>query len=336
MLQKRRNEILLGLFFLLVLGLLAYMFHAIGGSGGPGRVRVVAVFDNASGLVPNNAVMVAGVPVGTVEHIEVDFDKARATLSLEPNAGLRNDVQARIRAKSLLGEKYVEIVPASHDAPLLKDGDVLTKTDSPMEIDQVFGALRPFFEKLDPMAPKIDALLAELDTLLGQLNEVGHNKREVLERILDRTDALLGEANTLLNSNEERIGRTLASLEKLSASGEKRLPALLDRAESALSRVEEVAKAVPVETMKKIPDSYAKLDRILDHLEPLAERMERSGTRVEQVLTKLDVLLGRLMSVDELAIRKFLQEEGVNINLTQDEESKKRIEELEKEQVKKK
>ncbi len=331
MTKSYRNEILLGVFFFLVLGLLIGMFHVLGGGGMRNRISISARFDSASGLVADNYVMVAGVPVGTVERISVDHDRALVEMRIDPDAGIRRDALARIRAKSLLGEKFVELTPRSPDAPQLKEGDCLEQTETPMEVDQVFTALRPFFEKMEPMAPKIDGLLGELETLISQLNETGKSRRETLLNIIDNADRLLVQSNRILSDNEGRIGRAADRAEKLTETLSRRAPELLEKAGTTLARLNEAAKAVPVETLRKIPDAYAKADRVLDHTLGVVERMDRSGKRIERILKNLDILLQRVGKIDELTIRKFVQEEGVNINLTQDAASRKRIEELERE-----
>lgn len=327
-----RNEILLGIFFILVLVLLWYMYQMVGGRSSEEHIEVSAVFDSASGLVVDNYVMIAGVPVGYVKNIDVQFDKARISMKVKKSAKIREDIEAKIRAKSLLGEKFVELIPKSTTAPVLKDGGEINTTDVTVEVDEVFTSLRPFFDKLDPMAPKIESILQELETLLTNLNKTGENKKDTIENIIDQTDKLLDQTNRLIASNETRINNTLSGLEKLVDTSNKKAPKILDKAEKTLSRLEQIAEAVPVETIEKLPSAYDKVDEILTGLVPVVEKMGKSGDRIDKILANLDIIMSRLVQIDELAVRKFLQEEGVNVNLTQDEASRKRIRELEKKQ----
>lgn len=325
-----KNEILLGLFFLVVIGLMIYMFNALGGASMADEIEVTGHFDSASGLVKDNYVMVAGVPVGRVEKIEVDFDRALIRMRIEKKVGLRQDVRARIRAKSLLGEKFVELIPGEKGAPLLQDGGLIRSTESPLEIDEVMGMLRPFFKQLDPMAPKIDEILVELTSLLKLFNESGKNKQETVEAILDRTDKLLMQANGILERNEEKLNRSADRLDKLMGTMASRAPELMNQADRTLKRIDAIAQAAPIDTIRKIPETYEKLDRTLDSLADITARADISSERLERILKNLDILLERALAIDELTLRKFLQEEGVNINLTQDGASRERIELLEK------
>ena len=328
--RQYRNEILLGLFFLVSVAILVLMVRGIAGRGLEPQVTLTARFVSAAGLVPENPVMIAGVPVGTVERIDVDFDHAVVRMRVNRSAAVREDTLARIRAKSLLGEKFLELVPRSQTARLLNDGESLKEGELAPELDQLFAQAGPLLEKMEPLAPKLGDVLDELDALLSKLNETGENKKEVLERIVDRTDTLLGQVNTLLKKNEGHISQSLARLDDLTRTANARAPRLLDKTEALLTRAERIGQAVPVETLERIPETYAKVDRALDRVDDLLARMDGSSREMESIVKNLDTILKRVVRIDELALRKFLQEEGVNVNLTQDEASRERIEQLER------
>ena len=70
-----------------------------------------ADFATANGLVPQAEVRVSGVHVGTVLEISDAGDGgALVKMALQPGIHLRQDVRAVIRPKTLLGEKFVELV----------------------------------------------------------------------------------------------------------------------------------------------------------------------------------------------------------------------------------
>src|SRR5688500_12095225 len=102
--KRVNNEVMLGAFIVGAGGLLAYMSIAVGGFNMTPGVHVTAKFSNASGLVKDASVSVAGVEVGHVEGLTVEHDKAVVKLFLNKEAHIRSDVVAAVRAKSLLGE----------------------------------------------------------------------------------------------------------------------------------------------------------------------------------------------------------------------------------------
>lgn len=332
MIRKYKNELALGFFFFLVLGLMFFMFDALGGAGLKNEIKTSALFDSAAGLVENNYVMIAGVPVGRVDKIEVKFDKALVTMRLEKSAEVRKDVIAKIRAKSLLGEKFIELIPQSATAPLLSDGDRIEKTRASVEIDEVFTAMKPLFDSLEPMTPKLDTTLGELEKLLKTLNETGEKKKETIGSILDKTNSLVIGLDETLQKNRGNIDSSLQRMTKLSGVLQTRAPKMLSKAERTLNRIDEILAAVPVEQIRSTPEKIAKLDRILDAMLSATDKLESNGDRIDRILKNLDILFDRLLNIDELALRRFLQEEGVNVNLSQDNRSKKRIEALKKQQ----
>ena len=103
---NRRNELLVGGLVLLAGLLFTWMAIQVGALKALGNsITVTARFDDAAGLVPDAAVKVAGVKIGAVRSLAVDFDEAVVTLVLDADAGIRSDVKAQVRARSLLGEK---------------------------------------------------------------------------------------------------------------------------------------------------------------------------------------------------------------------------------------
>src|ERR1700754_3855845 len=69
-------------------------------------------FEDVVDLVPQSLVKVSDVPVGTVTDIAVGPDwTALVTVAVNGDVALPPDAQARIRTTSLLGEKFVELLP---------------------------------------------------------------------------------------------------------------------------------------------------------------------------------------------------------------------------------
>jgi hypothetical protein len=115
-----RKYIFLGAFVIITIGLLLWLAQGIGALGRKDGKRYEVTLDEAAGLVPDNAVKVAGVKVGIIESVEAVNDDAVLTLLLDPEIEIHEDAVAGVRAKSLLGE-----VPATAQRPripLLADG----------------------------------------------------------------------------------------------------------------------------------------------------------------------------------------------------------------------
>ena len=155
------------------------------------RYLVRAIFDNASTLVPDEDVKVAGVPVGVVAEMDVtEDDKAAVTLRVDDEGftPFKRDATCAIRLQGLLGERFVECEPGSADAaPLdpIEDGEgegerllPVERTSSPVDLDLVNDVMRrPYRERLAIVLSELGAGLAGRGE---ELNEVIHRANPAL------------------------------------------------------------------------------------------------------------------------------------------------------------
>lgn len=141
--QKRSlPELLTGAIVLLIAG--AFLVYAVTGSGrsltsGPG-ITLTARFDRIDGLAAGADVRLAGVKVGQVVGQRIDPETFLAVLTLRVDEGLRlpTDTSAEIQSESLLGGKYVALVPGGADR-FLRNGSQITITQSAISLESLLG-----------------------------------------------------------------------------------------------------------------------------------------------------------------------------------------------------
>lgn len=305
MASTRKYEIGVGLLMVVAASLLAWMSLKVGALGGFGdAVQVELRAPDAAGISPGASVAVSGVKIGTVDAMRIDHAHAVLTLAIDPAAQVRSDAQARIRSRSILGEKYVELVPSGLDAPLLADGDQLVVHGQQTEIDEMVGALGPFMAAIDA-------------------EEIG----EVV--------ALLASA---LRDDPARIGRVFSNLDRTmagAADASERLPDLLDRAERTLDRVDQTMIAA-TRTMgaadtqiSAIAGPLDRADALLADLQlaarPLPGMMEDVEVTLEEARALLEsvdgigedlkIVLSNVKEIDKWELRRLLREEGLVVRL---------------------
>lgn len=179
-----------------------------------------ADFQTANGLVPEAEVRVSGVHIGNVTAIAGSKDGgALVTMALQPDIQLRQDVRAVIRPKTLLGEKFVELVRTPNsNAAYLQSGSLIprSRTGQAVEIDDILNAMdaqtrqamSESFQQLgialDNRQQDLASALQPLDqtmTNLRPLARVGENRQQQLDRILTNLNiimqALADEQNQL-------------------------------------------------------------------------------------------------------------------------------------------
>ena len=137
--MRRGNlELAVGGFVLLGLVCLAYLAIHLGKMEvWGGGYRVVANFDNVSGLGQGAPVEVAGVQVGRVEAIRLTpGDRAVVTLRLEPGLQLHDDAIASIRTKGIIGDKFIQLSPGNSEK-LIPAGGTIHDTESTIDLEQL-------------------------------------------------------------------------------------------------------------------------------------------------------------------------------------------------------
>lgn len=265
------------------------------------QITVSLRIPDAAGLQVGAAVRVAGVEVGQVGELTLDHDVAVATLRLDTAAALRRDATARIRARSVLGEKYVELTPVSREAAPLVDGDTLTVDAPQVEIDEMVGAVGPLLEAVDA-----EQLGRALDALAGAVAD-----------------------------DPDRATRVLVDLEAAIAAGRDgaaRLPPLLDHAEGTLTRVDRLVGSLErraAEAERPLAEAGALVDDLRGLTDPLeetvAEAREAMGQArdllagFEGIDDQVRTVLDQLAAFDKWEMRRLLREEGILIRVREKE-----------------
>jgi phospholipid/cholesterol/gamma-HCH transport system substrate-binding protein len=135
-----RTDIMVGIFVLIgaiCLGYLAIRLGKVELFGATGYI-VYADFSSVAGLKVGDPAEIAGVRVGKVELLGLAEDRARVTLRLDPQVKLQEDVIASVRARGLIGDKFVLITPGASDK-IISPGGMIRETESPQDITDLIG-----------------------------------------------------------------------------------------------------------------------------------------------------------------------------------------------------
>ncbi|PHK94033.1 outer membrane lipid asymmetry maintenance protein MlaD [Pseudoroseomonas rhizosphaerae] len=136
-------EILTGAVVVLVAAV--FLAFALGQSGrslggGSGGITLSAKFDRIDGLTPGADVRIGGVKVGSVLEQRIDPQTYLAVLRLRVDSGIAipEDSSAEITSESLLGGKYVALVPGGSET-MLRDGQEIGITQSAVSLESLLG-----------------------------------------------------------------------------------------------------------------------------------------------------------------------------------------------------
>lgn len=339
------------------IALFVLMAYVLGFWGATSQTRYQALLDDAAGVVANNAVKVAGVQVGRVESVGVKGQRAQLVLRIKEDLPIFEDSTVSVRAKSLLGEKYIQLDPGHEHRTRLKPGAVIIQGSATFEVDQLLNSLRSVVGDEEPLSQRLSSLLARSDRLMARLEEpeVEAAMKEDLERVrrlLDETSGLAKSMRLVLDGQEAYLQRKLKAaaswmgdprwpriverMDKMSAALDQELPGLLASSRStadASARLLARADAQLDEpTMRALGSSIRDLSEISKRgralsvdLARMQKKLKRGPLKAEEIGTLLHALnqiSQRAATLDQPALRRFLQKEGVKIYLGRGSEAR--------------
>lgn len=250
--------------------------------------RVSIQFRDVLDLVPQSAVKVNDVTVGSVEKIELHGYLARVRVRLKSEVKLPDNAEAEIRQTSLLGEKFVSLAapPGQSGRGRLADGDVIpvSRSGRSAEVEEVLAAFSMLLngggveqlrtinlELSEALAGREDKLRNTLDQLEKFIGGLDAQKADIVRALdgLDRLAATLEAQKQTIATALEQIGPGL----KVLADQRTQLVAML----RALDRLGAVGTRV-------IRESRADTVADLRALQPILEKLVAAGTYLPRAL----------------------------------------------------
>lgn len=313
--KTRNNELKVGALLLVSVAVFGWLSVQIGAFQGFGETLAVRVtFNNASGLVADSGVKIAGVDVGTVQSLNIDFDVAVAVLELRTDAQVRKDVVAQVRSRSLLGEKYVALSPRSSSAPLLKDGDEIESKPS-VEIDDLISALGPLLSEVNP--EDVAKLVASLATLSSNVGSESATLLSKTQTLLDR----LTEAAEIAPAIKTDVPPLLKDLRRTV----KETRVTVGKADTAITEARALMAKL-TESTSGVPGVVADVQKAIDTIEPGLDDLKRAMEASDSAAESLAKMLSNWKDFDERDLTRVLREEGVLVRLKEPKKRKKSAE----------
>lgn len=268
----------------LVVGLLVVAGAVVALHGESRSILVSADFDRAGlNVRPGDEIRVRGVPVGTIRSIDVDRRDFSVTfkLAIDPDTRIAADTTAHLVPKTLFGDKFVELEGAAPGAPALRDGAVIprSRTQSPVEVQQLLDKLRPVLEGIDPIelsatlasvaqglsgaAPDLRTLVEQLPPIFDELSGREGDVAAVLQHVpgvagtlAERSDDLaaaardLGKVADVLAEHEPALARFITENAHLSAQAAELLTTQAPRIDRILPDSLDVLRLVSLQPGK--------------------------------------------------------------------------------------
>ena len=247
------------------IGLLIFLWISFGGSlpFNAQGYRFSVEFDQATELASNASVQISGVNVGHVVSVKLDrrTGLSRAVLEIDKQYVPRPaDTRAILRAKTLLGETYVELSPGNPNDRKLADGASLPQAQvaPTVQLDQIFNAFDPrtrrafqtwltqggialtnrgeqfnaAFADLYPFATNVDAVLAVLHRQGAATTTLLHDGGQVFSALSSSPSQLqsfVRNSNSLFAATASRDAELAATI--------RAFPAFLAQTRATINRL---------------------------------------------------------------------------------------------------
>jgi virulence factor Mce-like protein len=253
------------------IGLLIFLWISFGGATplAPEGYRLNAEFSQAVELAQQSDVRISGVSVGRVVSVGLDRQTGltRALMQIDSQYAPRPaDTRAILRAKTLLGETYIELTPGSRTAAKLADGATLPQGQiSPtVQLDQILSTFDPATRRAFEVWQQQEGIALtnrgeDLNAALAQLAPFATNVERVLA-VLNRqgaaTTTLLRDTGIVFSAlskspaqlqgfitNSNTVFAATAARDVALAATVKAFPAFLVQTRSTINRVTRFAQS---------------------------------------------------------------------------------------------
>lgn len=216
--NRNRNDVfsqaVVGLFMLVVTGLLAYFTIVVSGVdlvSGSGKIALTAVFDQVGGLKAHDNVMYRGAKVGTVERVSVTPSNLVVRAQIDRAVVLRRSYRITVCNLSMLGGNYLLIEEGSGDE--LEIGKCVFTGESPTDwmrdVSKIARNLRELTDR-----DEITSIVTNLEALSAKANIIASR----LERGEGTLGRLLGPDDSLYRETRAAVTNAVRLLANLDAT----------------------------------------------------------------------------------------------------------------------
>ncbi|WP_456459747.1 MlaD family protein [Desulfurobacterium sp.] len=270
------------------------------------------LFDNVAGLAEEAPVMVAGVRVGKVTNIKIlPNGKVKVKVVFTKPVTLHQDAYAIIETMGLMGEKYVEIIPGSENAPVLASGSTITRGKSTISTDQLMLKIYETVDALDQslITPdgknRISLLLNQITQLTKQVTATVKDNRENLKKLVQN----LASLSEFLKSDVPEIAENLKSLSSQ----------LNEIVVENREDIRDIVKNLKTSS-EEAPKLVAEAERIADQINATVTQINRliSGKNEENISAAIENIRKSTRNLNEL-IKKLQQGNGTIAKIINDD-----------------
>ena len=248
---------------------------------------------SVTGLAVGGDVRFNGIPVGTVEKLEIDPTnprRVRALLTVQRGTPIRTDTLASLEFQGITGVVYVQLTGGSASAPMLMAA--VEENELP-----IIASRRSSIQELFEGAPE---LIASTLTLMESLNRFASLENQGnVERLLANAAAISGR----IAGRGEEIERVLVNADKMAEELQKAV-AELARLATRMNKVADGADA----TLSVARGALGAVDQTVEEIGRTAKAVDRLATEFESMLAQNRESIEVFASQGLVEFTRFIEE----------------------------
>jgi len=199
-------------------------------------------------------------------------------LRINPDVKIGKDFTAVLKTKGLLGERYVELIPGSPNAPSLEAGGEITRVTTYTDLDKLISIL-------SDAATDIKKVSESLSNALG-----GREGQATLKNIVTNIEEITERLNNVVKRNDEKFARIVNNFELFSKILKEQGPEIT----GGLKAVADNLNQLIAENKEPLRDG---IDNLRTATAKLGETMETINRLAKNVEPKIDDSVETIKSI---------------------------------------
>jgi phospholipid/cholesterol/gamma-HCH transport system substrate-binding protein len=292
---KVTNAAKVGLFLVVCALALVFVLRSIDKGGSVSGAYVVhAYLKDATGLAVHSRVTIAGIPVGTIDTVKLDNNRARFDIRMNKDVTLYDNATIGKKSALVLGEATLVLTGGTEDHKRLKNGDEITHVIEFTETSDIL-------DEVKQIADKVRLVAEQLANAIGS-EQGGKNMAAILQNLADATDGM----NNTIRENRTYLKETLRNVDQITTNGAPELAKILANIRQITDDVRALTAAqgrgTPAgdlrETAANLKELTRTLQDTLNHTDNVAARIDRGEGTIGR-LTKDETLINEVQGVVE-------------------------------------
>lgn len=244
-----------------------------------GTHSLYSTFEDASGILPGNAVRVNGVRVGSVDEVVLDpeTNKVRVHFHVDEEIAVPEGSHTEIGGIAALNSVHLRLHLGPASNPRVAEGGLIPS----LREANLLGQLT---EQAPGLVEQVDTLLYSANATFASANRLLTGSDEDLRRTLAAFRGTAETLNDLLRAEQARLSRTLANF---------------DQASGDLSLLAAGLRGISDESSDSLKLAIQNLNRTMARLDRTMAGLEATSATLDDILGRIDRgegTLGRLVN----------------------------------------